>query len=98
MASMPNSVQKAIAANELSQWFDLREVPGFYREVVSQQPASGPNSAEHSLTREWGPWRINLPPAGVLVPYYDQAGYIIGIKIFRTVKDAHPTLMTSRGL
>jgi hypothetical protein len=101
MCSMPNSVQKTIAVNQLSRWFDLTGVPGFFRELATQQPQS-PNSVsaiEHWQTSNFGPWRLYLPYAkGLLVPYTNDAGFIVGIQIHKSIRDRNPTLLTSRGL
>jgi hypothetical protein len=101
MCSMPNGVQKAFAANTLSQWIDLTGVPGFFREVLTTQPAS-PSPAlslARWLTKEFGPWRLNLTSrSGLLVPYYNDEGFILGIRIHKTTKDRYPMLLTSRGL
>ena len=101
MCSMPNSVQKTIAANQLSRYFDLTGVPGFYRELATQQPQapSAASAIEHWQTGNFGPWRLHLPYSkGLLVPYTNESAYILGIRIHKSIKDRSPLYLTSRGL
>jgi hypothetical protein len=83
----------------------LREVPGFYRDLLAMPGTPSPGATRTRwLNREFGEWRINLPfhssKAGLLVPYDSPncPGQIVGIRIFRNVRDQQPTLLTSRGL
>jgi hypothetical protein len=102
MASMPNSVQKAAACRQLSEWFDLRGVPGFYLDVTAGEPHAPSRAADMARwhSENFGEWRINLPyRKGLLVPYYDEErGYVIGIQIYQSVRDRSPMLLTSKGL
>jgi hypothetical protein len=100
LCSMPTLSVQSRAVGELSKWFDLTGVPGFFR-TTGNLPQS-PN--EQRLDA----WRINLPyTAGLLAPYDNGTGYIIGIRIFlfnekrRNVSAPFlktPFLLSSRGL
>jgi hypothetical protein len=35
---------------------------------------------------------------GLLVPAFDEAGWLYSIQIYQSTKDRNPTLLTSRGL
>lgn len=96
ICSMPSEWEKLSAANELSRLFDLEGVPGFYRR---REPLPGPQATdEQAMLSEFGPWRINLNyRKGLLVPY-ESGGYIVGIKIYRSVSDRNPLLLTSRNM
>jgi hypothetical protein len=101
MCSMPNAVQKTIAVNQLSRWYDLTGVPGFFRELATQQPQAPTRASatEHWQTTNFGQWRLYLPyRKGLLAPYTNEAGEIIGIRIYKSVKDRSPLYLTSRGL
>lgn len=108
ICSMPSQILQLIAANELSRLFDLEDVPGFYREEkLGECPADLDPSRRAYITPElvhWlkealGPWRINLKfRDGLLVPYKNGTPYIVGLRIFRSVRDRQPSLLTSRGL
>lgn len=101
IASVPNSVQRVQAANQLAEWFDLREVPGFYIELQTSGPAAPTRESEivHWQSRYFGQWRLHLPvKSGLLVPRFDERGNVYAIQIYRSVKDTRPLLLTSRGL
>jgi hypothetical protein len=98
ICSMPTEIQKLTAAQELSEHFDLCGVPGFYKETIV--PGPGRNAVRAEMIADFGPWRINLPEfkRGLLVPYDRGTGQILGIQIFRSVRDTKPFLLSSRGL
>lgn len=101
ICSMPNQMQVARAVAQLSEWFDLREVPGFYVELATRapQPPSVAATREAWQSKNFGQWRLNLPSRkGLLVPRIDERGYCYAIQIYTSTKDRHPTLLTSRGL
>jgi hypothetical protein len=78
----------------------LRGVPGFFRSVdfLPQAPDK----------KTFGGWRINLPYTdGLLAPYDNGTGYIIGIRIYRFTEKRRsiagsylrtPFLLSSKGL
>jgi len=100
LCSMPTISVQSQAVGELSKWFDLTGVPGFFR-TTSSLPQS-------PTERRLDPWRINLPyAAGLLAPYDNGSGYIIGIRIYlftekrRSVASSFlktPFLLSSKGL
>lgn len=99
ICSMPGPVQQVIAANLLAQDFDLEGVPGFYREDLTKLPADPGDYLLRWLKERCGPWRLNLNyRAGLLVPYTNGTPWIVGLKIYRGLRDRQPTVLTSRGL
>lgn len=101
--SVPSPLEAVIAANKLAEWFNLEGVAGFYRDVHLMPSSPTPYSQrERWHTREFGPWRIKIPDsaqkAGLLVPYTNDTEWILGIRVYRNVRDRVPTLLSSRGL
>jgi hypothetical protein len=100
--SMPSLIEQATACRELVKLgFDLRGVPGFY--LIDPRAVPGEPTQASQVDRwsadEFGPWRLHLPyRKGLLVGYTNGTGYLLGIKIYRSVKDRNPVLLTSRGL
>lgn len=98
VCSMPSRILQLIAADLLSRYFDLNGVPGFYR-ADPKAPLPGADETFYWLEQLHGPWRINLPMrTGLLVPYDNGGGYIIGIRIFKSTRDRRPVVLTSREL
>lgn len=98
ICSMPTPPEMLNAAHELSQLFDLRGVPGFYVEELVPGPRA--NDVRAQVIADFGPWRINLPAGikqGLLVPYYNSTQYVMGIQIYRSVRDQAPFLLSSAG-
>ena len=109
ICSMPSELEKLTAASDLAQLFDLEGVPGFFRDTA---PLPGPGSILRRMTTDdWETdWRINLPYAsgsGLLAPYDNGTGYIVGIRIYlftakrQAVQSSFlraPFLLSSRGL
>lgn len=98
ICSMPTQLEMLAAALELSRLFDLRGVPGFYFEEVTPGPRA--NDVRAQVIADYGPWRINLPSSiktGLLAPYYNGTQYVMGIQIYRSVRDRAPFLLSSSG-
>ena len=95
------TLEKLSAASDLAELFDLEGVPGFYRDDCTLPGPQG--SFRRETTAQFGPWRLSIPtakamPSGLLCPYDNGTPYIIGIRIYRNVRDRQPFLLTSRGL
>lgn len=101
ICSMPSPILQVISANMLACDFDLQGVPGFFREDTPPWPPPPPDSIAEVhgwIFERLGPWRMNLKYRdGLLVPYKAR-GYIVGIRIYRSVRDRTSFLLTSRGL
>jgi|GEM_PF-6940124 len=99
ICSMPSSLEATRAANQLAEAFDVNGVPGFYTDVMMPGDPSAESEYRRWLTREFGIWRIYLPyRTGLLVPYDKGTGKIVGLRVYRSVHDRNPVLLTSRGL
>ncbi len=101
ICSMPNEMQVGAACARLSEWFDLRGVPGFYFERASEGPARPTAEYQHAVwqSQSFGRWRLNLQyKRGLLVPVKDACGFVYAIQIYQSTKDRNPTTLTSRGL
>lgn len=86
VCSLPTFNEARTAAGRLAELFDLSGIPGFYLSPVANA------------------WCLNVPslkPGALLSPYYSPGGYLIGIRIHRSVRDrrgGNSWLLTSRGL
>jgi hypothetical protein len=103
VCSFPSRRLQLEAVKRLSEEFLLEGVPGFYQPQVATE-IPGPESAVRKAElADYGPWRIALDqyrmrPGALLVPYDNGSGYICGIRIFRSIRDKCPFLLTSRAL
>jgi hypothetical protein len=100
ICSFPSRRLQLVAAQRLSQEFNLEGIPGFYRALDLPGPEG--NQRRDELA-EYGPWRISLDqlrmkPGAVLAPYDNGSGFIVGIRIYPRINDKVPFLLTSRGL
>jgi hypothetical protein len=63
--------------------YDLFGVPGFFYDYKRRVPFN---------------WQLNLKRSGLLRPYTDERGRIIGIYVYQSAYDTRPRLLSSEGL
>lgn len=106
--SIPSNFGLLFAASWLARHFDLTNVPGFYQEdpIAELLPGAPVETQLLDAAKRWldvvhagMKWRINLTglKGALLVPYDNGTGYILGIQIYRSVRDRAPFLLSSRG-
>lgn len=84
--SLPDDISRIVVIPEVARAFDydLRNVPGFFYDYTVGYPMN---------------WRINIHREhGLLRPYTNIRGRILGLYVYRSALDSRPRLLSSQGL